>query len=131
MKKLDQLHDLLKDPEYTEKIQISFPVLTAGADYDPESRNYTSANLAPHTIRGIVTEVTSTSLVWKQYGLSESGAVEVVTEDKYKTWFEKASRIRIYSTDYAVYREGTGNRAIIKRLPNKLIRVTLSKKESK
>ena len=58
------------------------------------------------------------------------GAKEIVCESKYRGWFESLScnKIVIDGDEYEVFREGTGNRAIIQKRPYNLIRVVLQKR---
>ena len=128
MKNIPDLHDLVSNKEFTTNIQISFATQSAGADYDPETKNYILTNLNPITIRGLVRQLTPSSLVWKQYGLNQIGAIDIITESKYKSWFEKANKITIDEEDYCLFREATGGRAVIMKLANNLIRVTLNKR---
>jgi len=128
MKNIPSLHELIKDKEYTTNVQLSFATQTAGPDFDPETNNYTLTNLNPITIRAIIRQISPSSLVWKQYGLNQIGAVEIITDSKYKDWFEKANRIAIHNQDYTLFREATGGRAVILDLANNLIKVTLNKR---
>jgi len=100
----------------------------AGDDFDPEEANYTYTELNPITIYGVVREISSEALVWKQYGLKETGAVEIITDVKHKVKFEGCTKIKIDSEEYQVYREGTGGRALIQARPAKLMRVILQRK---
>ncbi len=128
MKNITELHSLVQDKEFATNIQLSFATQSADESFDPETKNYTLTNLNPITIRGIVKQISPSSLVWKQYGLSNIGAVEIITEAKYSSWFETANKITIDSEDYALFREGTGGRAVILKLANNLIKVTLNKR---
>jgi hypothetical protein len=128
MKKIADIHNLLTNNDFSEKIQLVFATKVASEDYDNYEKNYTYTNLAPKTIRAIVRTITSEALVWKQYGLKEIGAIEIITDAKYKSWFEKCSEV-IYDKDkYSVYRDGSSTRAIIEKKPNNLIRVILQKR---
>lgn len=110
------------------KILIYFSTKTAGEDYDPYEKNYTYTNLNPHTIKGYVTEISPEALKWKEYGLKEMGAKEIICEEKYTGWFKNANKIEIDGDEYEVYRESVGNRAIIQKRPYRLIRLMLQKK---
>ena len=111
------------------KVLIFFATSVAGDDYDPYEKNYTMQNLNPLTIKGYVREISPEALVWKQYGLSEMGAKEILCDEKYKSWFEKCNKVTISGDSYEVFRESGGNRAIIQKRPFKTIRVVLQRKE--
>jgi len=122
-----EISRLLKNKNLSKKIYIYFATRSYGPDYDPYEDNYTMTDSNPVVIRGIVTQLTPTSLVWKEFGLKEQGAVEIICESKYKNWFESCNKIEIDGNNYAVFREGTGNKAIITDLPFNLIRVVLQR----
>lgn len=128
MKKIEAIHDLLRDKELTKKVRIYFSTQTVGDDYDPEEGNYTKTELNPLTVKAIVRTVSPEALVWKQYGLSETGSVEILTDKKYKSWFENAYKIEIDNDIFTVFKDKTGSRAIIQERPNDILRVVLQKR---
>lgn len=130
MKNIQSLHDIIKYSEFSKKIQIYFGSRTVGEDYDPYEQNYEyeTNELNPMTIKAYVTQVSPTQLVYKQYGLDKQGAVEIITEGKYESWFEDAVKITIDSVEYEVYRDAVGGRSLITKRPNKLMRVVLTRK---
>ena len=127
MKKIELIHSLLKDSEYTEKIKLFFSTKSAGEDFDEYEKTYDYTELNPVTIRAIVRMVTPEALVWKQYGLKEMGAIEILTEEKYKKWFENCIKIEYKNDVYTVFKDSAGSRAIIQSRPNDIIRVVLMK----
>ncbi len=129
MKKIDQVQLLLKNREFTKKVLLYFSTKIAGTDYDPYEKNYTYNNLNPICIFGIVSQISPEALVWKQYGLSQIGAIEIIWSGRYKTWFEQCARVEVDTLKYEVYRDATGTRAIIQsRVNGLLIRVVLMRK---
>ena len=129
MKKIDSINRLLRNNRFSTKILLYFSTKTYGEDYDPYEKNYTYTNLNPLSIKAYVTEISSEALVWKQYGLKEMGAKEILCEAKYENWFKIANKIEIDSDEYEVFREATGFRAIIQKRPYNLIRVVIQKKD--
>lgn len=127
MKKPLVLNQLINKSEFKEKIQIYFSTKVAGDDFDPYEKNFTKTYLNPVTIYGIVTEISPSTLVWKSYGLSEFGSVQVVCDAKYESWFRNCSKVVINEKTFNVFKEGTGN-AIIQKRPYGMIRVALQKK---
>jgi hypothetical protein len=119
--------DLITHSNITTKISIFFSTKTAGEAYDPYEKNWTYSNLNPLTIQGYVRDVKAEALVWKQYGLSEIGAKEIICEDKYIEYFRKCTKIEIDSDIYQVYKENVGNRMLIEKRPMKLLRVVVTK----
>lgn len=126
-KKNKQISDLLKNSNLATKIEIYFSTKAVGDYYDSYEKNYTYTNLNPITIKGYVKELKPEALVWKQYGLSEVGAKEILCEDKYEEYFRLANKIKIDTDTYQTYRENVGNRCLITKLPCKLMKVVVSK----
>ncbi|KKN15278.1 hypothetical protein LCGC14_0987650 [marine sediment metagenome] len=128
MKKISYINRLIKHKDFTTKILVYFSTKTYGDDYDPYEDNYTYTNLNPLSIKCYITEISPEALVWKQYGLKEIGAKEILCEAKYAEWFRIANKIEIDNDVYEVYKESVGNRVIIQKRPYNLIRVVLQKK---
>jgi hypothetical protein len=126
-KKNKFISDLLNHSYISTKITIYFATPRADEDYDPEEKNYVYDNLNPYTIRGYVREVDATKLVYKQYGLSEQGAVEILCEDKYESYFRNANKIEINGYEYSVFKEAVGKRSLITLRPFCLMRVVLKR----
>lgn len=127
MRKSFVINNLLKNREFTTKIQIYFSTKSAGDDFDSYEKNYTYTNQNPITIKGIVTQLRASELVWKGYGLKEQGSVAIICEKRYKNYFLKANKIEIDGNEYQVFKEGTGSRSIISDRPFQLIRVILQR----
>lgn len=128
MKKLSIINNLLRNSDYSTKIKIYMSSKAGGDDYDTYEQNYTFSNLNPITIKGYVSEISAESLVWKQYGLKEIGAKEVICEDRYINYFRLANKIEIDDDEYEVFKEGVGGRVMLQTRPFHTIRVILQKK---
>jgi hypothetical protein len=127
MKKLVEFNKILRDNQLGSKVWIYMSTKTTDEMYDPYEKNYTVVNLNPVAVPGYVRSVSPEALVYKQYGLAEMGAVELLCEARYKHYFTLSNRVVIDGNDYQVYREGTGNRTIIQDRPHQMIRVILTK----
>jgi len=98
-------HLMLKD--YTaEKVTLYFAVETAEEGYDDFEGNTVPSNLNPKTIRGYIHNITPEQLIYKQYGIANAGAIEIVVDEKYYNWFKIANKITVAGIDYLVMREG-------------------------
>lgn len=129
MKKLRELESIFNNKELTKQIKLYFSTKSIGSDYDSYEKNYTYTELNPKTIRGVVSELSPEALVWKEYGLSEIGAVELICLGKHRSLFENCTRVEIDSNSYAVLKDATGNRAVIQgRYNDQTIRVVLFRK---
>jgi hypothetical protein len=127
MKRIKEIHNLIESNEFTTKIKIFFSTKEVPAHYDSYEQSFEYTNLNPQTIKGIVRELSGETLVWRQYGLHETGAVEIIVSDKYKTWFELCTKVEINSDSYSVFKDTAGSRALIQRRSNNLLRVILQK----
>jgi len=129
MRKLHEVRELITDSEFTTKVYMYFSTKTAGDDFDPYEANYTFSELNPKVIKGYVRDVSPEALIFKQYGLHNIGAIEIITESKYENWFENCERVVVNSVDYQVFRQAPGSRALIQKRPYNLLRVILQRKD--
>ncbi len=126
-KKLRVAQDIYKNNEVSSKIYIYFASQMAGDDYDEYEKNKVVLNLNPIVIKGYVREINPEALVWKQYGLANIGAKEVLCDAKYDSYFRKCQKIKIDNIEYQVFKEGAGNKAIIQQRPFQTMRVVISR----
>ena len=126
-KKLPFTKTVFNHTDFCTKIRISFSQKTAGEFYDPYEQNYTYTNSNPITIKGYVSEISAEKLVYKQYGLQNMGAKEILCDSKYKSYFENCNKIEIDGDNYLVFKEGTGGKTIISNRPKKMIRVIITR----
>ncbi len=126
-KKNQFILDLIESSYYHTKVEIYMSTKSIGADYDPYEKNYTYTNLNPHFIKAYVREIKAEALVWKQYGLSEMGAKEILCREKYGDWFRICNKIKINGDTYQVMKEAQGNRVLIEQRPFAMIRVIVRK----
>jgi len=123
-----EINKLLENSNLCTKVQVFFSYRTFSDDYDNYENNYTDAKLNPKTLKAYVTDISPQALVYKQYGLHEIGAKEILCKDRYKSWFKKCSKITIDGDEYQVFKEAAGSRMIITDRPFKLIRVVVSRR---
>jgi hypothetical protein len=126
-KSLKFVNDLISRGEFTTKITIYFGTPDYDENYDKWEKNLVYTNLNPQTIKGYVREIGAESLVWRQMGLQEMGAKEIICKEKYREWFTNATKIEIDGDNYTVMKEGTGGNFLVSKRPYGLLRVILSK----
>ena len=126
-KKLRIAQEIYKNNEVSSKIYLYFASQYAGDDYDPYEKKKVSVNLNPIVIKGYVREINPEALVWKQYGLANIGAKEVLCDAKYDSYFRNCQKIKIDNVEYQVFKEGAGNKAIIQQRPFQTLRVVISR----
>ena len=100
---------------------------SVGEDFDSEEKNYTYTDLNPVAIRGYIREIKPESLVWRQIGLIETGAVEIICDYKYAEWFKQANKVEINGDEFQVYKSNVGNRVLITKQPFNLAKIVLKK----
>lgn len=127
MKSLKFINELIEKEEFTTKITFYFATPSYPENYDKYENNLEYTNLNPLSIKGYVREISPESLVWRQMGLQEMGAKEIICKERYREWFLKTNKIVIDSDNYTVMKEGTGGNVLISKRPYGLIRVVLSK----
>ncbi len=128
MKKLIDFDSLIKNSDINPiKIQIFMSTKQAGDDFDEYENNYSYTSLNPITIKAFVREISPEALVYKQYGLHEMGAKEIICEARFKNMFKNCNEVKISGNSYQVFKEAVGNRAVIQERPNNLLRVILMK----
>jgi len=126
-KKLRIAQDIFKDNSVSSKIYIYFASQQAGDDYDPFEKRLTATNLNPIVIKGYIREINPEALVWKQYGLANIGAKEILCDDKYESYFRNCQKIVIDNIEYQVFKEGVGNKSIIQKRPFQTMRVIVAR----
>ena len=127
MKNLKEIHNLIKSSEFTTKIQLFFNSRSYGEDYDPETNNYSKTYTNPITIKGLVRHITPESALWKVYGVSTDGAIEIICEKKYKDNFKNCAKVIVDDISYIVFRDNAGSNVSIINRPNNLIRISLKR----
>ena len=128
MKHKKNLLKLIKRNDLATKIKLKFSSNLYGDWYDPYENNVKSTNLNPITIKAYVNTLSAEKAYYKQYGENVDDVKEIYTEDKYANYFKNCSEIEIDSNNYQTYRSGTGNNVTIKKLPYKMMRVTVTRK---
>lgn len=127
MKDIYEIQKLISKSDFNKKIQICFGTKSVGADFDQYEQNYTKTALNPITIKGLVRFISPQALVWKKYGLSKAGSIQIYTLSKYKTWFEQATKVIVDEDLYTVYNDGTGSQSSILELKGNVISIVLER----
>jgi hypothetical protein len=129
MQKKRSIENLITKEKLTTKVKIFFATKSSGDDYDPYEANSTFTNLNPITIKAYVHEITPEQAFYKQYGLHQSGMLEIICDERFRNLFEICNKIEINSIEYQTFKAGTGGRTTITKRPFNTIRVILSRKD--
>jgi hypothetical protein len=62
---------------------------------DPYEKNVTTVHLNPITIKGIVTDLTATKIMYAMPGIIADKAKEIVTKKKHRSLLEQSQKIQI------------------------------------
>jgi len=127
MKNLHDVTDILKDSEFTTKVYVYFSTQAAGDDYDPYEDRKVDTPLNPKVIKARVHQISSEALVYRQYGLAQQGAVEILCQDRYYNYFTLCTKVVIEDVEYQVFKTPGGNKAMIQKRAGNLLRVVLSR----
>ena len=128
MKRLPEITKALNDKNFSTKIKVYMSTKVMGAGFNPYEQNFTFSNLNPITLKGYVKEISPSSLIYRQMGQKETGAVSVTCDVKYTEYFRLSNKVEISGDEFEVYKDATGNKSSIQVMPYKMIRVILSKK---
>jgi len=113
---------LIKENGKKVTVYMSYKTLT-----DTYEQTYTYTNLNPKTIIAYVVDVSPEQLAYKQYGFIETGAKELICEDRYEEWLKNCSKLTIDDENYEVYKDGVGKRASIQHRPFNIIKVVIKR----
>lgn len=128
MKHKKELVKLIKKSDLSTKVKIFMSSRDGGDFYDEYEQNYTYTNLNPLTIKAYVRSLSPEQTSYKFYGQSISEVKEIFCEDKYANAFRNCRKIEIDENSYQAYADGVGNFVTIRKLPYKMMRVTVARK---
>lgn len=109
------------------KVILYFGKKTEGVSFCEEEQNHEEKMVGQMAIPAVVRQLTPTSLHFRKYGLQLSGAVEVITDSKYKNKFLIADKITINKNEYEVFSNNMGAYSSLRDLPLGRIAITLKK----
>jgi len=103
---------------------------TTGSNYDPfRDTGYTKAILNPLFIRAVIRSITANSLIIREMGLTESGALQLLVKDSDVEFIRLSEKILINEKEYYAYNDAVGNRLQIFPLEFGYSRVIIFRKD--
>lgn len=88
------------------------------SNYDPyRETGYINSFQSPLPLKAIVHQISGSGLIFKELGLSLTGAVEIIVKDNEAEIIKNASKLKIDNSYYTLYNERTGSRVLITQLP--------------
>ena len=128
-KRLMDTNQIFKDRYQEIYIDFYFAKKVTKNGYDEFENNLSDEIISMQTINQAYSrEITAERLVYKQYGLKELGALEILCDARYTDYFKLASKIVINSEEYEVFSNGLGDKSLIQKIPFNMIKVTITKK---
>ena len=97
-----------------------------GSDYDPFlDTGHTSTNQSPEPVKAHVRQIRPNSLVAREIGLTESGAIELVIDSSDENLFRNCQKVKYNDKEYSPLIKALGDRVQIFRSPFNFSRVIL------
>jgi len=124
------VHQKLKDSifnEYQETVWVYLKKTnTKSANYDPyRNTGYTKTHQSPEPVKAYVRQIRGNSLVARELGLMQSGAIEIVIESKDENIFRICDRVRYNDVEYSPFNKALGDRVQIYKSDFNFSRVVL------
>lgn len=84
---------------------------TKGDNYDPyRNTGYTKTNQSPDPVKAYVRQIQGNSLIARELGLRESGAIEIVINRNDESFFRNCEKVKYDDNEYTPFNKALGNR---------------------
>ena len=84
---------------------------TKDANYDPaRDTGYVQTNQNPLPVKVLIKTVSANSLIIREMGLTESGAIQIILQDRDVALIKTSERIKINKITYYVFNEAVGSK---------------------
>ena len=106
--------------KHDQKIQVFLRSSKVKGDtYDKfRDTGYTKTVENPYFIRAMVKTVTANTLIIKELGLTETGAMQIIIRNSDVAFVKLSNRIIINDSEYYIYNDAVGNRLQIFPIEN-------------
>lgn len=89
-----------------------------GSNYDPyRNEGAVLTQKSPVSVKGIVRQISGDSLIRREIGIQETGAVEVIIKERDISVIKNAEKIVYDKEEYSLYNKALGNRMQIFKRP--------------
>lgn len=104
--------ELFRKRQGTVKVKVFMKSSKSiGTNYDPfRNTNYTKTKQNPIFIQALVRDVSPEKLIYKEMGVSETGAKELVIHSRDVNAIKISERIEIDGENYYIYNDRVGNK---------------------
>ncbi len=97
-----------------------------GSNYDPyRNTGYTQTNQSPIPIKANIRQIAGNSLIAREIGLVQSGAIEIIVKDSDINFFKYCEKIKYDSNEYTPFNKALGNKIQIFKTDFNLARIIL------
>lgn len=124
------VHQKLKDSifkEYNETVWVYLKKTnTKSSNYDPyRNTGYTKSYQSPEPVKAYVRQIRGNSLVARELGLMQSGAIEIVINSSDENIFRICDRVKYNNVEYSPFNKALGDRVQIYKSDFNFSRVVL------
>lgn len=124
------IHQKLKDSifkDYQETVWVYLKQTNAkSSNYDPyRNTGYTKTNQSPEPVKAYVRQIRGNSLVARELGLGQSGAIELVINSSDENIFRTCEKVKYDNVEYSTFTKALGDRVQIYKSDFNFSRVIL------
>jgi len=124
------IHNQIKQAifkDYEETVWVYLKASnTKGSNYDAyRNTGYSVTNQSPEPVKAYVRQIQGNSLIARDIGLSQSGAIEIVIEAKDENIFRICEKVKYNDVLYSPFNQALGNKAQIFKSEFNFSRVVL------
>ena len=117
--------------EYNETIWVYLKASNSkGSNYDPyRNTGYTKTNQSPEPVKAYVRQIAGNSLIIREIGLSQTGAIEIVIKSSDANLFRMSEKIVYNDVEYTPFNIALGNKIQITKTQFNFSRVILFRRK--
>ena len=124
------IHKKLKDTVFSDNTETIWVYLKASniksSAYDPyRNTGYTTTNQSPEPVKAYVRQIRGNSLVAREIGLIQSGAIEIVIKTSDENLFRICQKVKYNDKEYTPFIKALGDRIQIFKSPFDFSRIIL------
>lgn len=127
---LRNVHQKIKEVAFGETVETLWVTLPSGktksASYDPNRQTgFTITNSSPEPIDAHVRQIAGNSLIAREIGLTQSGAIEIVIDDSSVNFFKICEKVLYDDNYYTPFIKALGNKIQIYKAEFGFTRIVL------
>ena len=121
-----QIHDTVFT-EYAETLWVYLKASNSkGSNYDPyRNTGYVKTNQSPEPVKAYVRQIKGNSLIAREIGLSQSGAIEIIIKSSDANLFRICEKIKYNDVEYTTFNKALGDKVQIYKSDFNFSRVVL------